>query len=185
MAPCRCRSWPTSLLVSPRQDFSTFLAPVRVPQCRAGRVHESRTVNLAAAEVAIDSSASSCFGTPSAATPGSALSAASSSTRRASWAVHPHEFLKTRENQARCRQASAISELAQHHAGRVSVDVGPACRVRPTRRSRSPHAPHHADRDRPLQQMARSRSGQVVAGVKSTPQSAASSLQRRTSGLPP
>ena len=35
---------------SPRQDFSTFLAPVRVRQCRAGRVHESRTVNLAAAD---------------------------------------------------------------------------------------------------------------------------------------
>ena len=84
----------------PRHDFSTFLAPVRVPQCRAGRVQESRTVNLAAAEVASDSCASSCCGTPSAATPGSALSAASISTRRASWAVHPHEFLKTRENQA-------------------------------------------------------------------------------------
>ena len=34
---------------SPRHDFSTFLAPLRVPQCRAGRVQESRTVNLAAA----------------------------------------------------------------------------------------------------------------------------------------
>ena len=80
---------------SPRHDFSTFLAPVRVPQCRAGRVQESGTVNFAAAEVAIDSSAASCCGTPSAATPGSALSAASISTRRASWDVHPHEFLKT------------------------------------------------------------------------------------------
>ena len=71
----------------PRHDFSTFLAPVRVPQCRAGRVQESRTVNLAAAEVAIDSSASSCCGTPSAATPGSTLSAAPISTRRSSWDV--------------------------------------------------------------------------------------------------
>ena len=35
---------------SPRQDFSTFLAPVRVPLCRAGRVQESGTVNLAGAE---------------------------------------------------------------------------------------------------------------------------------------
>ena len=69
---------------SPRQDFSTFLTPVRVAQCRAGRVQESGTVNLAAAEVAIDSCASSCCGTPSAATPASAFSAASISTRRAS-----------------------------------------------------------------------------------------------------
>ena len=30
---------------SPRQDFSTFLTPVRVAQCRAGRVQESATVN--------------------------------------------------------------------------------------------------------------------------------------------
>ena len=80
---------------SPRHDFSTFLAPLRVPQCRAGRVQESRTVNLAAAEVAIDSSASSCCGTPSAATPGSAFSAAPISTRRFSCDVLPHEFLKT------------------------------------------------------------------------------------------
>ena len=29
----------------PRHDFSTFLAPVRVPQCRAGRVQESGTRN--------------------------------------------------------------------------------------------------------------------------------------------
>ena len=57
---------------SPRQDFSTFLTPVRVPQCRR-RVQESGTVNLAAAELVIDSSASSCCGTPFAATPGSAF----------------------------------------------------------------------------------------------------------------
>ena len=55
---------------SPRQDFSTFLTPVRVPQCRR-RVQESGTVNLTAAELVIHSSASSCCGTPSAATPGS------------------------------------------------------------------------------------------------------------------
>ena len=79
---------------SPRQDFATFLTPVRVPQCRR-RVQESGIVDLAAAEVAIHSSASSCCGTPSAATPGSAFSAASISTRRSSGDVLPHEFLKT------------------------------------------------------------------------------------------
>ena len=82
---------------SPRQDFSIFLTPVRVAQCRAGRVQESATVNLAAAEVVIDSSAASCCGTPSAATPGSALSAASISTRRSSCDVLPHEFLQTQK----------------------------------------------------------------------------------------
>ena len=58
----------------PRYDFSTFLAPVCVPQA-AGRVQESGTVNLVAVEVAIDSPASSCCGTPFAATPNSAFSA--------------------------------------------------------------------------------------------------------------
>ena len=52
-------------------------------------------MNLAAAEVVIDSSAASCCGTPSAATPGSAFSGASISTRRSSCDVLPHEFLKT------------------------------------------------------------------------------------------
>ena len=52
-------------------------------------------MNLAAAEVVIDSSASSCCGTPSAATPGSAFSAPAISTRRSSCDVLPHEFLKT------------------------------------------------------------------------------------------
>ena len=79
---------------SPRHDFSTFLTPVRVPQCRR-RVQESGTVNLAAAELVIDSSAASCCGAPSAATPGSAFSAAIVSTRRSSCDVLPHEFLKT------------------------------------------------------------------------------------------
>ena len=71
------RWWATSQAPNPvkalRKDFSTFLAPVRVPQCRAGRVQESGTVNVAAMEVAIDSSASSCCGTPFAATPSSAF----------------------------------------------------------------------------------------------------------------
>ena len=78
----------------PRHDFSTFLAPVCVPQA-AGRVQESGTVNLVAVEVAIDSPASSCCGTPFATTPNSAFSAASISTRRSSCDVLPHEFLKT------------------------------------------------------------------------------------------
>ena len=77
---------------SPRQDFSTFLTPVRVPQCRR-RVQESGTVNLAAAEFVIHSSAASCGGTPSATTPASALSAASVSTRRSLCDVLSREFL--------------------------------------------------------------------------------------------
>ena len=80
----------------PRHDFSTFLAPVRVPQCRRqGSGSGIRNRDLAAAEVVVDSSAASCCGTPSAATPGSAFSAASISTRRSSCDVLPHEFLKT------------------------------------------------------------------------------------------
>ena len=57
---------------SPRHDFSTFLAPVRVPQCRR-QGSGIRNRDLDAAEVVIDSSASSCCGTPFAATPGSAF----------------------------------------------------------------------------------------------------------------
>ena len=91
---CRATSQAQNPVKSPRQDFSTFLAPVCVPQA-AGRVQESGTVNLAAAEVVIDSSEASCCGTPSAATPGSAFSAAKISTRRSSCDVLPHEFLKT------------------------------------------------------------------------------------------
>ena len=53
-------------------------------------------MNFAAAKVVIDSCAASCCGTPSAATPGSAFSAASISTRRSSCDLLPHEFLKTR-----------------------------------------------------------------------------------------
>ncbi len=52
-------------------------------------------MNLAAAKVVVDSSAASCCGTASAATPGSAFSAASISTHRSSWDVLPHEFLET------------------------------------------------------------------------------------------
>ena len=185
MAPCRCRSWRTRLLVSrrssrseraptvevmagrvavvrcavagrlasakPRQvpaaRFSTFLAPVRVPQCRRqGSVIRNR--DLAAAKVVVDSSAASCCGTPFAATPGSAFSAASISTRRSSCDVLPHEFLKTRLHKAtlasglRCRSTppcglSRISRTTEHpgtdtsgSSFRLGVPLMSGCRVR-------------------------------------------------------
>ena len=64
-------------------------------------------MNVAAAEVVIDSSAASCCGTPFAATSGSAFSAASISTRRSSCDVLPHEFLKTRHMQRFLAEAIA------------------------------------------------------------------------------
>ena len=141
MAPCRCRSWRTRLLVSRSSSrseraptvevmagrvavvtraISTFLAPVCVPQA-AGRVQESGTVNLVAVEVAIDSPASSCCGPPFAATPNSAFSAASISTRRSSCDVLPHEFLKTRHCHA--HHSAVLSSLAQIDPASVAAHI--------------------------------------------------------------
>ena len=90
--------------------------------CRnaAGRVQESGTVNVAAAEVVIDSSAASCCGTPFAATPGSAFSAASISTRRSSCDVLPHEFLKTRHSGL---GRAATGPVSPESAGRGDLDL--------------------------------------------------------------